>query len=289
MKTPSRRNSRCSAGVEQLVAPIDRRPQRLLPCRPIARAAVERQALAGHPRQQRLGRDHLDPRRGQLDGERQPVEGQTDVGDCARVLVGQREAGARGPGPLDKQPHGRHVGHRRRAADTRPVRNHERRHLILVFGADVQARAARRQNFDPLAALDERRHFQRSGGNVLEVVEDEEQRRIERAQVPCHRRPRRLAGAGVDVEHQHEARHQMVGVGDTGERHEIRRAREGVAHRARHVRRQPRLADSARTGERDPPHVRPLEQGLHRGGVRVAAHQARGRGREVGGRQHRRR
>ena len=122
---------------------------------------------------------------------------------------------------------------------------------------------------------------------MLEVVEDEEQRRAERAQVPRHRRPRRLAGAGVDVEHEHQSRHQMVGIGDPGERNEIRRAREGVAHRARHVRGEPCLADSAGTGERDPPYVRPLEQGLHRGGVLVAAHQARGRGREIGGRQHR--
>ena len=161
---------------EQLVAPIDRRPERLLPCRPIARAAVERQALASHPRQERLGRNHLDPRRGQFDGQRQPVERQTDIGDRARVLVGQREPGARRPGPLDEQPHGRHVGHRRRAADTRPVGNHQRRHLVLVLGAHVQARAARRQDLHHLAALDKRRHLHRGGGNVLEVVQDEQQR-----------------------------------------------------------------------------------------------------------------
>ena len=79
----------------------------------------------------------------------------------------------------------------------------------------------------------------------------------------------------------------MVRVGDTGERNEIRRASERVAHRPRHMRGEPRLADAARTGERDPPYVRPLEQCLHRGGISVAAHQARGRGRQIGRRQDR--
>ena len=123
-KTERRRKSRFGRR-EQFVAPIDSRPQRLLPRRPVARAAVERQALPGHARQERLGRNHLDPRRGQLDGERQPVERQADIGNRARVLVGQGKPGARGPGALYEQPHGRDVGHRRRPADARRAESPE--------------------------------------------------------------------------------------------------------------------------------------------------------------------
>ena len=65
---------------EQIVAPGDGIAHRLLACRQGAGAArQERQALL-QPLQQGLRREDFDPRGGQLDGQRQPVEPGADLG-----------------------------------------------------------------------------------------------------------------------------------------------------------------------------------------------------------------
>ena len=79
--------------VEQVVAPGDRAAQRLLAFGQIARAAGEDLQAALQSSQHRRGRQRLDARRRQLDGQRQPVEAIADLGNRARVLAGQREVG----------------------------------------------------------------------------------------------------------------------------------------------------------------------------------------------------
>jgi hypothetical protein len=59
--------------------------------------------------QQRSRRQHLDPGRGQLDGQRQAVEAAADAGDSGRILRGECEAGMRCLCSLDKERHGRHT------------------------------------------------------------------------------------------------------------------------------------------------------------------------------------
>ena len=69
--------------LEQVVAPGDRRPQRLLPfgCVP-GPAGEEREPLL-QPSEQGIGRQDLDARRRQLDRERQAVEAAADLGHGA--------------------------------------------------------------------------------------------------------------------------------------------------------------------------------------------------------------
>ena len=100
---PSRRKSDALALVEQIVAPIDERAQRLLPRQDVAAAAGEHAEALVEPLAQLARAEHLDARRGELDGERDAVEPPADVGDDRRVLVGQRETVVGGARPLDEE------------------------------------------------------------------------------------------------------------------------------------------------------------------------------------------
>ena len=79
--------------VEQVVAPGDRAPQRLLAFGQIARAAGQDLQPALESSQHRRGRQRLDARRRQLEGQRQPVEAVADLGNGPRILAGQRKVG----------------------------------------------------------------------------------------------------------------------------------------------------------------------------------------------------
>ena len=86
-------------GLEQLVAPVDRRPQRLLTSRSVGGAADEEGEPLVEPFQDRLRRQEPDARGRQLDGERQAVESCADRGDDRRRLRVDREARLDSAGP----------------------------------------------------------------------------------------------------------------------------------------------------------------------------------------------
>jgi hypothetical protein len=102
-------------GTEQRVAPRQRRAQRLLPRRPGAVAAGQQahaivQAVEDLPRGQRP-----DPRRRQLQRQRDAVQAGADPGDYGGVLGRQLEFGIRGPGAVQEELHrrdARQVGER---------------------------------------------------------------------------------------------------------------------------------------------------------------------------------
>jgi hypothetical protein len=50
-----------------------------------------------------LDGQHLEARRGQLDGERDPVEADAEIGDLSEVGVGDGEPGLNQAGPLGEQ------------------------------------------------------------------------------------------------------------------------------------------------------------------------------------------
>ena len=78
---------RCRAGASRLPAGQQRQPRL-------------------QPRQQRRGRQDLDARRGQLDGERQAVEPLTDGGDRTGVLRREHKLRLYGMRALHKEGHG---------------------------------------------------------------------------------------------------------------------------------------------------------------------------------------
>ena len=79
---------------EQVVAPSDGVAQRLLAGREVAGTSSQGGEAAVQPVAQRLRRQQLDPRRGQLDGERQAVQPADDLGHHSGVVRGQGEARA---------------------------------------------------------------------------------------------------------------------------------------------------------------------------------------------------
>jgi hypothetical protein len=79
-KTPSRAEELFLAVVEEVVAPGERVAQRLLPRGKVACAAGQKLQALAEPLQHRFGREQRDPRRRQLERERQPVEAYATAG-----------------------------------------------------------------------------------------------------------------------------------------------------------------------------------------------------------------
>ena len=115
--------------VQQVVGPRHRVPQRRLAIRPELGPGQQPEPVAEPvPHLDRAHRRH--PRRGQLDAERQPVEGLADLGSPASAVCSSKipNPGRTARGPLDEQRHrvGRHATvdgqrrHRQRAP--RPAR-----------------------------------------------------------------------------------------------------------------------------------------------------------------------
>ncbi len=84
---------------QQLVAPVDRLAQRLLPHRQVGAAAGEQGQPPFEAAEHLRRREDADPRRRQLDGERQPVEAGADLRDRGRRCrrSGRTPAAARRP------------------------------------------------------------------------------------------------------------------------------------------------------------------------------------------------
>ena len=142
---------------EQVVAPLDRRAERPLAFRRVARAAGEQRQRALQAREQRLRREQLRPRGGELQRERQTVEPPADR-IHRRVRL---ERAADRAGSFDEERH-------------RLVRR-ERVERILALAREAQRRAARDEDAE-LARRGEQRGESLGGGEqVLEVVEREQQ------------------------------------------------------------------------------------------------------------------
>ena len=116
--------------LEQVVAPGDRRPQRLLSLGSIPGATREEREPLLQPREQGIRRQDLDARGRQLDRERQAVEAAADLGDGA---VG-REVGPDGPGALVEEGDG--------------VVVRQRRNRILLLQRQAERLAARREQLE---------------------------------------------------------------------------------------------------------------------------------------------
>ena len=161
---------------EQLVAPLDRRPEGLLPLGQVARATAERLPAGGEPVPQRLGREEVEPRCRELDRQRQPVEAAADVGNGGGVVVGEPEVGPDPARPLDKELDRLELaeligtrGARRAGRQRQGWYGHE------LLAAHPERLAAGHEQLQPRAVgeeLDERRAGDR---DLLEVVEDDEE------------------------------------------------------------------------------------------------------------------
>ena len=179
------------AGFEQVVAPRDRPAQRLLALRQVPRARRQQREVVLEPGEDLFGRQELDPRRGELDGQRHPVQPRGDPADRRRVGVGQLEvrvapSGARATNSwTDFEPLQRCRGHGAQLGrQVQPLQLGEARrvgwrgqpgHRELLLAGDAQGGPAGDE--DPQArraARAARRSDRRRVDHLLEVVEDEQ-------------------------------------------------------------------------------------------------------------------
>ncbi len=174
----ARRTARWSGGVEQVVAPGDGAPQRLLARRQVARSP--RRAGTGRcssaPASPRR-RQQPDARGGQLDGERQAVEPVADLDHAARSSSVRSKSGITARARSRNSATASDCGARPTSRNRRRVGHRQRRHRVLLLAGDTQRLAARDQDPSPGAAASSSRDQRRGAHHLLEVVEDEQQSR----------------------------------------------------------------------------------------------------------------
>ena len=272
-KTASRRNSACSLG---RAGRGSRRSRRAASAAGLARRAARRSAAAAAaPAAQQLGRrQQLDPRRGQLDRQRQPVQPAADRGHRRRRSSAVRAKSGRTSAA-------RSTNSRTAATPASPATGEPGRRTVPARQAPPAAgprisrspRSRSRTRLvastrSPAHAGQQLRHERRRRQQVLEVVEDEQQRRWRRS-ARRQRRGRRPPGDLPRPHHagdrrRHQVRHALGAVAERGQLDPGHPVGEGVDQLAGRRQRQPRLADPAGAGQRQQPRPPP-------GGRRAAA------------------
>ena len=91
--------------LQQVVTPGDGVAQGALSLGRIPRPTGEEGQPLLQTGQHRLRREHAHPRRGQLDGQGQPVQAPADLRHRRRIVVGEGEVGFDGLGARDEEPH----------------------------------------------------------------------------------------------------------------------------------------------------------------------------------------
>ncbi len=131
---------------KKVVAPVDGRPQRLMPFVVVAGTARQHAERVAQPLEQRLRRGELATRRRQFYRQRQPVEAGADLSHRGRVRVGYLEVRFNPPGALDEELHCCVLRQARDGGQGTPGRQEvghgERRDRILMLVGEVQHDAA---------------------------------------------------------------------------------------------------------------------------------------------------
>ncbi len=255
--------------VEQVVAPLERRGQRLLARRRRVAPAAEHAEAIVEPLGDRRRAQRSDAARGELERERQAVEAEADAGDVHRVLAHR----ARSPAP-PRPPA------RRTAARPRSRRSSLRLERLLGIG-DVERRNPEHdlaRHAQRLAARREDRQLRRRAQQGVD-----ERRASPRADArSCPGRAAASAARGSSTTASTSvcpgsartssaaatASGTSRGVGERGELDERRAVRVRRLGGAGQLEREPRLADPAGPGERE--QARSAQQRLQLGELAVA-------------------
>jgi hypothetical protein len=209
---------------------------------PCARARQQREAAV-----QVLGdlgrRERADPRRRELERERQPVEPAADVGDRRPVLVVDLEVPADEPSPVEEELHRLRRGRLRGRARVRDLERAQREHR---FAVDPERLAAGGQHARVRAGLEHPfRQLRHAAHHVLAVVEHHQE--VALVDGVDHRLRRSDRGAVAP---------DRRGYGRSDRRLVVERAQKAPADQGRvglgreHLGRQPRLAHPAHPGDR---------------------------------------
>ncbi len=203
------------------------------------------QALSEHRRAHRA-----QTRRGELDGEWESIEAAYDLGDGSGIVGSELEVRVRGSGAFDEQAHRRRFRERRDVATERQDR--QRSDAPDLFAGKPENLAARREDRHIGAPteqpIDERRDRR---PEVLAVVENEQGAAA--AQVLHQRVFDREVLALLDVDGGCDRRDRRRRVANRRELDHEHLASELLPEVGRDAQREPRLADAARTGQREEP------------------------------------
>ena len=214
---------RLRRSVEQVVAPLDRRAQRALALRGVARTSGEERESHIEPLEELLGSQQLRSSGCELDGKWETVEAAADRFD-RRV---RRELPADRARPLDEE--------RRR------VRRGKRLEPVLALAGHVQRRPARDEHAQALRGREERAHRGRAVEQVLEVVEEDEE-------LPVSEEAREVVRGS---EHLRELRMQELRIRQACERNPEHSIAQGAHQLRADLQSEPGLAGATGPGERE--------------------------------------
>ena len=235
---------------EQVIAPLDGGAQRLLAVRQVTAPAGQQPQRMLQPLQDRLRRQQPDPRRSQLDRQRQAIQPAHDPGDRGGVLPAHGEARHHGRRPLGEQPH-RLTGHGRPGRCRRArglLWEGQRRDRAFLLARDAQRRAAAHHDPEIAGAAQQLRHHRGGRQQVLEVVQDDQEPAVPQVmnQMLGQRPPLRIRQPDALG----DRRENQPGIPDRRQPDEVH----PIGIIARHARgeldAQPRLAAAARPGQR---------------------------------------
>jgi hypothetical protein len=254
--------------VEQPVAPLQGRQQGLLPGHAVPTALAEESEGVVEPVGDLTRRQYAYAGRGQFQGQRHPVEPETDLCDGLRVLCGQPESGCSGGGPLDEQAHGREPAELGQGGQPARIGQAQRRHPERALAVTAQWLPAGRQQGDARTVGHDLRG---QGGarvdQVLAVVQH--QQHVPAVELcdqglPCPVGRRQLHSGGSGDRLGDEVRLRQG-----GEIHERRAVAEALGPAGRHREGEPGLAAAAGSGEGQ--QSAPPERLLHLGDLALAA------------------
>ena len=268
-------------GAQELVAPLDRRAQRLLPLGQIAGAAAEVLEAAAESIPERLRREEVQARGGELDRQRQPVEPATDLGHGGGVVVREAEVGPDAARPLHEQLDGLELVElvRRRLTMGLRDRQRQRRHRDDVLASDPECLPARHEQLQAGAVRQQLDDRGRRDRDLLEVVEDEQD--LLGAELPPELVERRSIDRVGDPDGRGRQREDGIGIGCGDEVDEVDAVGEPVDLVRGGPDREPRLAGPTGPRERDQADIVVVEALADRLELGVAADERRRLGREV--------
>ena len=254
--------------------------ERLLALGDVARRAAEELEAAAQAIAQRLGREEAETSRGELDGEREPVEPAADLDDRRRVVVGDREVGPDRARPVDEQLDRLDPCHLRgRHAAAGLGRQAERRDRVDVLDPDAERLAAGDQELDLGARVEQLGRHPGGGRDLLEVVEHQQDLAL--AQAFGQRLADRTGGHLAHADGATERQDQAIGVAagrHVDERDAVAKPRRLLAGGPDG---QARLARPARARQRQQPDRRVLEVALDRFELGPATDERRRRDRQA--------
>ena len=157
--------------VEQLHTPPDRAGQRAVPDRHGPAGKLQQAEPAPDPGQQLLKPESRNPRRGQFQSQRQPVEPDTDLGHRSGVCLGQDEVRSTRLDPGHEQRHARRAGQQRDRGQRPGVGDEQGLHREQLLAGNLQRRPAGRQHPQPAVPSQQVGDVGRRRQHMLHVVQ----------------------------------------------------------------------------------------------------------------------